>query len=81
MMKNKLLIVSLLWLVILAFGCNKEKRPFLEKTKSREQSETAIKEVEKLEKDMQQVRELERVEKESEKITNLKEPTRPPTEK
>ncbi len=78
-MKNKLFMVSLICLMIAAFGCNKNASPFLDKTKSRNQAEKAISEEEKLEQGMRQIRELERLEKESEKITNLQEPASPPT--
>ncbi len=80
-MKSKLLVVSFIGLAFLALGCNKEKKPLLEKTKSRESAETAIEQVEKLEKDMRQGQELERLEKQSEKVTHLQEPAKPPTEK
>lgn len=80
-MKNKLILIAMAGVLIFAFGCNKEKKPLLEKAKSREKAETAIKEVEKLEKDMQQVQELEIIEKETEKITNLKEPSNPPQDR
>ena len=78
-MKDKLLVISFLGLVFLTCGCNKEKKPLLEKSKTREQAEAAIQQVEKLEKDMRQVRELERVEKESEKATRRQEPILPNT--
>lgn len=80
-MKNKLILIGMAGMLIFAFGCNKDKKPLLEKAKSREQAETAIKEVEKLEKEMQQVQDLERLEKESEKVTHLQEPPKPLTEK
>lgn len=81
MMKNKFWQIFVIGLTVLVFGCSKVELPAAENTRTREEAEKTIRDVERLEKEMQEVWELERVQRETEKITNLQEPAKPPKDR
>ncbi len=66
--------VFLLFLLVLAAGCQKETPAFLEETNSRKQVEAAVKETEQLESGTEQFQELEESDKTLLESPILKEP-------
>ncbi|MFH0790991.1 MAG: hypothetical protein V2A64_05090 [Candidatus Omnitrophota bacterium] len=65
--------IGLIGLIVLALGCHKETQSLLQKTKSREQTESAVKEMNKLEDDTKQLQKLQQIEQESDKIIHFNE--------
>lgn len=72
-MENRIKI-TLLCLLILTAGCQKERPAFLDETNSRKQVEEAVKETEQLETGMEQFQELEKSDKTPPESPILKEP-------